>query len=163
MLSDRPSRMLVFRVGEERFALPLGAVNEVVDMPAVQRLPDSSPKILGIATLRGELVSIYDPRPLLSAGGAAYDMVLLFATDNHRIGLAIDDVYDPIFIDADEVRSAPGVDASDGLLLGVVRRGTELIGLLDQDALMRALAAGDDVGSNADGAERAHDTSKQRE
>jgi purine-binding chemotaxis protein CheW len=139
MPTDSETRMLVFRVGDERFALPIGAVNEVVDMPAVQQLPDAAKNILGVATLRGELVAIYDPRALLQAGDDSHGTVLLFASGNRRIGLAIDDVYDPMLMKADEVRSAPGVDASDGLLLGVVRRGTDLIGVLDDDALMRAL------------------------
>jgi purine-binding chemotaxis protein CheW len=139
MRSDGATRMLVFRVGSERFALPLGAVNEVVDMPEVQRLPDASTDILGIATLRGEVVSIHDPRVLLNAGDDPYAMVLLFETDTRRVGLAIDDVYDPMLIEADEIRSAPGADAADGVLLGVVRRGTDLIGVLDDDALLRAV------------------------
>ena len=69
----------------------------------------------------------------------SHGTVLLFASGDHRFGLAIDDVYDPMLVEADDVRSAPGVDASDGLLLGVVRRGTDLIGVLDAGALMRAL------------------------
>lgn len=144
MLSDGQVRMLVFRVGGERFALPLAVVNEVIDMPPVQALPDSSHRVIGVATLRGELVSVYDPRPLLQAGADTYDMALLFTVGNRRVGLGIDDVYDPILIEADDVRSAPGVDAADGVLLGVVRRGTELIGVLDRDALTRALCAGDE-------------------
>jgi purine-binding chemotaxis protein CheW len=144
MPSDGASRMLVFRVGSERFALPLGLVNEVIDMPPVQPLPDASSNVLGIATLRGELVSVHDPRPLLQAGGDAHEMALLFAAGNRRVGLAIDDVYDPILIAPDDVRPAPGVDASDSLLLGIVRRGTELIGVLDGEALTRALR-GDDT------------------
>lgn len=144
MASDASQRMVVFRVGAERFALPLAAVSEVIDLPPVQRLPDSSNDILGMATLRGELVTIYDPRPLLDAGSDAFDMVLLFVTDTRCIGLAINDVFDPILIKTDELRSAPGVDAADGLLLGVVRRGTDLIGVLDDGALLRAFAAGDE-------------------
>lgn len=139
MLNDGATRMLVFRIGSELFALPIGAVHEVIDMPAVQQLPDAPKNILGIATLRGDLVSIYDPRPLLQAGDDSFGTVLIFAGDKGRIGLAIDDVFDPMLMEAADVRSAPGVDASDGLLLGVVRRGTDLIGVLDDDALMRAI------------------------
>jgi purine-binding chemotaxis protein CheW len=145
MLSDGAQRMLVFRVGDERFALPLGAVNEVIDMPAVQALPDSSGQVLGVATLRGELVAVFDPRPLLHAGTAdTHEMALLFAVGDRRAALAIDDVFDPIVIEVEDVRPAPGMDASDGLLLGVVRQGTELIGVLDGDALARALRVGDE-------------------
>lgn len=142
MGNDTSQRMVVFRIGAERFALPLGAVNEVIDMPPTQRLPDSPSDILGMATLRGELVTIYDPRPLLHAGGDVFEMVLLFVTDDRRIGLAMDDVFDPMLIHEDELRPAPGVGASDGLLLGVARRGTDLIGVLDPDALLRACAGG---------------------
>ena len=35
------ARMLVFRLGAERFALPLADVDEVVEMPAIQPLPAS--------------------------------------------------------------------------------------------------------------------------
>lgn len=133
------ARMLVFRLGAERFALPLADVDEVVEMPAIQPLPDAPENVLGIAALRGELVSIYDPRPLLRAGDGHHGATLLFSNGKRRVGIAIDDVFDPILIEADAVRSAPGMDASDGLLLGVVRNGSDLIGVLDVDALLRAL------------------------
>jgi len=140
MFGDDSQWMLVFRVGGERFALPLASVNEVIEMPPVQTLPDSSDRVLGVATLRGELVSMYDPRPLLQAGAVdTHEMALLFTMENRRVGLAIDDVFDPIVIEPDDVRPAPGVEATDSVLLGVVRRGTELVGVLDADALLRAL------------------------
>jgi purine-binding chemotaxis protein CheW len=139
MANDGGSRMLVFRLGSERFALPLAAVDEVIEIPPVQPLPDSSNLILGVATLRGELVSIIDPRALLHAGDGDYGMILLFTTGNRRVGMAIDDVFDPILVEAGDVRAAPGMDASDGLLQGVVRRDAHLIGILDGDALLRSL------------------------
>jgi purine-binding chemotaxis protein CheW len=135
--------MLVFRVGGERFALPLEAVDEVIDLPPVQSLPDSSNRVLGVATLRGALVSVLDPRTILHVGADTYDMVLLFGVGSHRVGLAIEDVYDPIVVEPGDVRPAPGVDASDGLLLGVVRCGADLIGVLDGGALTRTLERGD--------------------
>lgn len=151
MPSDGAQRMLVFRVGAEHFALPLAAVNEVIEMPAVQTLPDSSERVLGVAMLRGELVSVFDPQPLLQAGAAdTHEMALLFAVGSRRAALAIDDVFDPIVVEAEDLRPAPGVDASDSLLLGVVRRGTELIGVLDGEALTRALVAGDERGEAGD-------------
>jgi purine-binding chemotaxis protein CheW len=144
MSTDDGTRMLVFRLGGERFALPLAAVDEVVEMPEVQPLPDSSSTVLGIATMRGELVSIYDPRALLHAGDGRYGAALLFSTGNRRVGVAIDDVFDPILVEADAVRPAPGMDAADGMLQGVVRRGADLIGVLDADALLRALSGSEE-------------------
>jgi chemotaxis signal transduction protein len=67
--------------------------------------------------------------------------VLLFARDGCRIGLAIDDVYDAIVAEEGDLRSAPGTDAADGVLVGVIRRGTDLVAVLDANALLGALTA----------------------
>lgn len=136
MFRDGPERLLVFRVGPERFALALKAVDEVIDTPSVQPLPDSGATVRGVAALRGELVSIFDPRPLLNVGGDAHVAVLLFERDGRRIGLAIDDVYDAITVEQADLRSVPGSEAADGVLVGVVRRGTDLVAVLDATALL---------------------------
>jgi purine-binding chemotaxis protein CheW len=154
MFSDGAERCLVFGIGAERFAVPLMAVDEVIETPAMQRIPDAPPSVLGVAPIRGALVTFYDPRPLLNVEGAstASDAALLFVRSNggdgeRRVGLTIDLLYDTIVIEAEEVRSAPGADASDRVLVGVVRRGSELIAILDANALLdAATAAGDTQG-----------------
>jgi len=141
MFSDGPERLLVFRMGAERFALTLAAVDEVVDTPVIQPLPDAAAGALGLATIRDELVAIFDPSPILRVKAESPGAVLLFQRGGRRIGLAIDDVYDAITVEKDELRNVPGSEASDGSLLGVVRRGTDLIGVLDADALLDATTA----------------------
>jgi purine-binding chemotaxis protein CheW len=145
MFRDGVERLLVFRVGAERFGLDLRSVDEVIDAPAVQSIPDASRTVLGVATIRGELITLYDPRPLLRVEGRLDGAALLFMRDDRRVGLAIDDVYDAVAIDEAEFLKAPrgGADASDGILVGLVRRGGELIGILDANALLDAAIAGD--------------------
>src|ERR1700754_2940145 len=141
MFSDGPERLLVFGVGGERFAVALSAVEEVIDAPSVHRLPDSSRAVLGITTVRGTLVMIYDPRPLLNVGGAVDDAALLFLRDGTRVGLAVHALYDTILAEEGEMRAAPVSDGSDKSLLGVIRRDTDLIAVLDASALLDAAAA----------------------
>jgi purine-binding chemotaxis protein CheW len=133
---DGVGKLLVFRLGAERFAVDLASVDEVVDVPVTQRLPDASSNVLGLASIRGELVRVYDPRPILRVGGALDGALLLFVRDDRRIALAIDDVFDAMTISEAEVQAAPGADASDGVLVGVVRRGGALIAVLDVEALL---------------------------
>jgi purine-binding chemotaxis protein CheW len=144
MFRDGPERLLVFRVGAERFAMPLAGVDEVIDGPSVQPLPDSSEHLLGVANVRGELVSVYDPRPLLRVDGAVTGAALLFAHRDRRVALAIDDVYDAIVVDESDMLPSRAIDASDGVLIGLVRRGGDLIAVLDTDALLNAaMSAGE--------------------
>ncbi len=145
MFRDGPERVLVFRVGAERFAVRLAEVDEVMDAPAVRPLPDTRAPMLGIATLRGELVPVYDARPLLDLEDGAAETersaMLLFARGAKRVGLAIDDVFDAITVESGDLRSAPGTEAADGILVGVVRRDRDLIGVLDAEALLDAAMA----------------------
>jgi purine-binding chemotaxis protein CheW len=144
MFRDGEARVLVFRVGSERFAVSLLAVDEVIEAPEMQRMPDAPPQVRGVATLRGQLLSIYDPLALLGAPSNSADgktspgatLVFTRTGETHRIGLAVDDVYDAVTISESEMRGVPGSDGSDGALLGLVRRGSELIGVLDVDALL---------------------------
>ncbi|MGE5099029.1 MAG: chemotaxis protein CheW, partial [Deltaproteobacteria bacterium] len=101
--------------------------------------------VLGVATIRGELITVYDPRPLLRVEGTLDGAALLFGREDRRFGLAIDDVYDAIRIEEGDVLKAPGggADASDGVLVGLIRRDGELIGILDANALLDAAIAGE--------------------
>jgi len=154
MFRDGVARVLVFRVGGERFAVSLPAVAEVVESPELQRMPDAPEHVRGVATLRGELLSVYDPLALLGVSGrsggapsvdareaAAVGATLVFRAGGHRVGLAVDDVYDTITIAESELRGVPGSDGSDGALVGLVLRGSELIGVLDVPALLDGVLA----------------------
>lgn len=139
MFRDGVARVLVFRLGAERFAVSLAAVDEVVEPPPVHPLPDAAAGVLGVASLRGELVPIFDTGVFLHVSRRGESgAVLLFAREERRVGLAIDDVYDAITVEESEVMAVPGSEASDGILRGVVRRGSELIAVLDIDALLDA-------------------------
>lgn len=147
MFRDGAERFLVFGVGAERFAVALSAVEEVIDLPPVQPIPDAPKRVLGLTAIRGSLVTLYDPRPLLNVEGTERDAALLFVRrdealdEDRRIGLVIDALFDPIVVNGDDVQSAPGADSSDSMLLGVVRIDSELIAILDANVLLDRLTA----------------------
>jgi purine-binding chemotaxis protein CheW len=145
MFRDGSARLLVFRVGGERFAVELVLVDEVIDTPSVQPIPDAPETVHGVATVRGELVTIYDPHPVLHVKGRIGGTALLFARNGRRVALLVDDVYDAMTMAEEELLRTPGgaSSAADGILVGLIRRDGELIALLDADALLDAVAAGD--------------------
>ena len=132
------AELLVFRVGGELFAVELVAVEEALDMPVVHRLPEMPPSMLGVFTLRGALVSVFAPQETLGIPYQDAATVVVFCGGDRRVALAADDVDDVLSADLKTVRPAPGTAAKDGALLGVVRRGQELIALLDAHSLVAA-------------------------
>ncbi len=148
---DGNSRLLVFRLGAELFGVELETVREVVDAPPVRPVPDARPGVMGVAALRDGLVPILDPRGPLNVGGPACaspggrrgaGAALLFDLEGRRVGLAVDDVVDVTTLEHGTLRRAPGVEAADGILRGVLRRNTDLIAVLDAPALLTALTDG---------------------
>jgi len=136
----------------ERFGVALAAVREVVDSPQVQPLPDAASSLLGVATVRGELIPLYDARAVLDLETArvAPGAALVFVADGRRVALAIDDVFDPVLVEEHELRPMPGTGAADGIILGLIRRGGDLVALLDDTALLDTmLAAAGATGNDA--------------
>jgi purine-binding chemotaxis protein CheW len=139
--------MLVFGVGAERFAVALAEVDEVIDAPQTREMPDAPRSVLGLASVRGALVTIYDPRPLLSVDGAVTEAALLFQRGGARVGLAVEHLYDTIVVEQAELRPVPGAgaDGTDKALVGLVRRGSNLIAVLDAHSLLDAAASGGEI------------------
>ena len=138
MSRDDPPRVLVFRMGNERFGIPLSDVHEVLDAQPIQRVPDAANAVLGVTSIRGALTTVYDVRSLLGSGGTADGALLVFDRGDRRVAVAIDDVFDATLVESGEMLPVPRRAASDGLLAGMLRRGSELVAILDTDAFLTA-------------------------
>jgi purine-binding chemotaxis protein CheW len=62
---------LVFSVGRARYALPTQFVLEVAPLGQFTSLPGASDLLFGVASLRGDVLAIFQPRALF--GGEAHD------------------------------------------------------------------------------------------
>jgi purine-binding chemotaxis protein CheW len=130
---------LVFHVGPERFAIDLAAVEEAIELPSIHHLPEMPEHLLGVFELRGRLVPIYSPERVLRVALASEAAaVLVLRTRDKRLGLAVDDVDDVLTIEGAAVRRAPIPENDDSVLLGVIRRESELLALVDAESLALA-------------------------
>lgn len=133
---------LLFRVGRELFATELRAVEEAVDLTgveAVQQVPGADSPVRSIFTLRGTLVPLFSPARALGVAPGEAATALVVRDGRGRIAIAADDVEDVLTLRDGELRPAPAGDVRDaGVLRGVVRRGTNLVAVVDLDALIAA-------------------------
>ncbi len=132
------AEMLLFRLGGERFAIELMAVDEVVDLPVIHHVPEMPPAMLGVVTVRGSITPVYSPHHTLGLPFALRDAMLIFRREGARVGVLIDDVDDTASMDLAELRDAPVGDSAEGVLLGVIRHAEALVGIVDADALIAA-------------------------
>ena len=69
---DNRLELLLFHLGnKQRFAINVLKVKEVIPCPALTRLPDSHPAVVGVATLRGEPLSVVDLSYAIGTGRLA--------------------------------------------------------------------------------------------
>ena len=59
-------RYLEFNLGEEKFAVPLLSVKEVIAVPETTKVPFTPEYFLGIMNLRGQVLSVIDLRNRMS-------------------------------------------------------------------------------------------------
>ncbi|MCZ6779768.1 MAG: chemotaxis protein CheW [Acidobacteria bacterium] len=57
------SRFLRFEVGDRTWALPLHRIREILEGPAVLKVPRCRPQVVGLILRRGVLVPVYDIMP----------------------------------------------------------------------------------------------------
>ena len=72
-----PIAALVFRVGEERHAIALSELTEVLAFRDCTPVPGSAPQFLGVINLRGEIRPVLDLARILCGNGAAKSGVVL--------------------------------------------------------------------------------------
>jgi purine-binding chemotaxis protein CheW len=131
-----PIRHVVFRLVGERFALPLGAVREVVvPQPPFARVPRVSEAVRGVMNLRGRVLPVVDLAPLVGlapqplAGGQG--QVLVLEREKRSLGFLIGQVIgvEPIVVPA---------RGEDRLLRGVVLIKGVAVSVLAPDGLGEA-------------------------
>ena len=130
--------VLVFRIGSERFAVDLLAVDEVIDLPVIHHVPEMPPAMVGVVTVRGALTAVYSPHQALGLSLVLSEAVLIFRRTGARVGILIDDVEDALSVDLRELRQAPGTGRDDTLVIGVIRHDGSLLAIVDADALIAA-------------------------
>jgi purine-binding chemotaxis protein CheW len=62
--------ILLFRLGDETYAVDVGSVREILNGFAVTRIPCVPSHVLGVINVRGEIVSVVDLTSVLSSGAA---------------------------------------------------------------------------------------------
>lgn len=137
----QPTDMLLFRQGGELFALALRSALEVLELPPLEAVPGMRDGMLGVFPVRGSYVPVYAPEAALGLPPASsHAAVLILRRAGGAIGVALEDVEDVITVDQCRLHHPHAVAAGAGVVLGVERRGSELVAIVDADALVDACA-----------------------
>lgn len=117
------SQWVVFRLDEQRYALPLSSVTRIVAAAQVTPIPNAPAIVLGALNLHGDVIPVLDVRqrfqlPQREIGVA--DQFLIATTRGRLVALVVDEALGLVERQASDViganRITPGLDQFQGVL-----------------------------------------------
>ena len=102
--------VIIFRVGNEWFALPTQVLDEVVALRPIRSLPHRRhPALLGIVNVRGDLVICLSIAQLLigSSDNTAASRLIVIRDDGGRLAFPVDEVQHTHHHNLDDLERAP--------------------------------------------------------
>jgi purine-binding chemotaxis protein CheW len=139
--AERREEWLTFFLGEEEYALPVAQVREILKPPPIAEVPRAPAHVLGVLMVRGEVVTVFDPRSRLGLPRVApgrYARVLVCGDRGDPCGLLVDAVSQVVRLPVSAIEALPaGVGvASSGAISAIGREHGRLFILLDLAAML---------------------------
>lgn len=101
--------------GNEAYGVPLAAVHEILVPPPLTEVPRAPECILGVITVRGEIITVVDLPKLLNLeviDQEPYGRVLLVDNGHELIGMAVDRVIQVYRLKPEQIEYANAVSAN---------------------------------------------------
>jgi len=134
--------LLLVRLDDEHFALPIGDVLEVLDTPTITSLPLLPAGVIGQCAIRDRLLTVLDGAALLGVPRAWHGGTLLvLEAEGTRFGMLVDDVEDLVRVEPERWRSVPQTGAATTGLAGVLDLDGRLAGVVEMAGIRAQVVA----------------------
>ena len=110
--SQNVCQYLAFHLADEEYALDIEQISEIIKAREITEIPRSPAFVLGIISLRGVVVPVFDLRCRLNLGTAEITVesrIVVCRSGDATVGLLVDKINQVVHLDNDEVEPPPGV------------------------------------------------------
>jgi purine-binding chemotaxis protein CheW len=138
-MSDITSQQLVvFSLGSEEYALPIGAVHEIIRFTEPRTVASEVPWIRGVIGLRGKIIPIFDlaSRMGLVASDSESGKIVIVETGTGQAGVVVGDVEEVLTVTSDQLEDVPTADGE--TIEAIAKIGDRLVILLNPEGLFAA-------------------------
>jgi len=131
--------LVEFTLDEQRYAIPLAVVVQVIPMVALTPLPKAPAIVLGAFELRGRILPVLDIRQrfrLPARRPALHDHLLVASTKRRDVALIVDQVLGATSISPDKLTSPETISPNLEFLSGVAQLPEGLVLIHDLDTFL---------------------------
>ncbi len=133
-MSDSPDtrQLVVFSLGDEEYALPIGHVQEILFYQPPRPVSSGEPWVTGVISLRGKIIAVYDLAARLGVARerSAEAKIVIVESGSERAGIVVDDVAEVLIVAESDLEPLP-VAAENALLEAIAKVDDRLVILLD--------------------------------
>jgi purine-binding chemotaxis protein CheW len=133
--SQNVSQYLAFHLDDEEYALDIKQISEIIKVRDFTEIPRSPEYVLGIISLRGVVVPVFDLSCRLNLGAAdmtTNSRIVVCQSGDLTVGLLVDNINQVVNLDKDEIEPPPGVlsGLDREMVLGIGRYQDRMVILL---------------------------------
>ena len=164
---------LTFKLDDEIFSIDVSQVREVLDLPAITKVPKAPPYLRGVINVRGNVVPVVDLRTkfgITKAESTVHTRIIVMDLNMDEeqviLGAVADSVHEVLEISADRIEPPPRIGNRwrTEFIKGIGKQNDQFIMIMDVDSVfssdMLALVAetGDDSASPPEAADSTDET-----
>lgn len=122
--------VLMVKIAEERFALPVEQISEIVPFQVITPVPGAPSEVRGVINLRGEILTVAQTSALLELSPSGnHGKIVLLRRTGKELGLFVDKIEEMETVDLDRFNPSEGSRYSRGV-------NPEAISLLDCETIL---------------------------
>jgi purine-binding chemotaxis protein CheW len=144
-MSDITSQQLVvFSLGSEEYALPIGSVHEIIRFTEPRTVASDADWIRGVIGLRGKIIPIFDlaARMALEITGSEPGKIVIGESGTGQVGVMVDEVEEVLTVTSEQLEDVP--TAASEAIEAIAKIEDRLVILLNPPGLF-ARAGADDL------------------
>lgn len=130
-------QIVVFKIGDEQFAVETSKVQGINDMTKVTRVPKAPNYIKGLINLRGSIVSLLDINLLLNIPKSKEEQanIIILNVNDEQVGISVNEVDEVLEIDERLIQKLEG-GKNQNYVKGIINFTDKLVTLIDIDRIL---------------------------
>jgi purine-binding chemotaxis protein CheW len=132
-------QLVVFTLDEQRYAVPLSAVERIVRLVEITPVPHTPEIVLGVINVQGRILPVVNIRRRFRLPARELrlsDHLLIARTSKRTVALVVDAVSEVVTLSGHEMVAGEKILAHLGYVAGVVKRPDGLIFIHDLDKFL---------------------------
>lgn len=142
-------KTLVFRVGQEHYGIHINQVVSIERMQEITSYPNRPPYVVGVTTVRDEVIPVVDLRAALSGESFQHEdssRIIIVQVYKNSIGLLVDAATDVLDIAVESIQQPNLLETREvSYLKGIAKLEQRLLILLDIERLLEDTTNLDDL------------------